>query len=122
MKFRGQVLVEFALILPLLLLVLLQGLQLGLIEVRTLELQFATSEAAIAGASEPSPARRCDTAQTVFDEAFSRPADPVKCTAIGEDFTVQASYGVAVISPFQADRDGDGLVQLTASKTARVRR
>jgi hypothetical protein len=72
--------VEFALILPLLLLLILGGLQVGLALLTRMELVHAASEAAIAGASTPAPPRRCPTALAVLAEVYGRDPDDARCT------------------------------------------
>jgi Flp pilus assembly protein TadG len=61
----GQALVEFAIVAPLLLFILVGGLGLGLALVDRYELQHAVTQGAIAGAAEHNPRRQCDEALRV---------------------------------------------------------
>jgi Flp pilus assembly protein TadG len=97
---RGQALVEFALILPLLLLLILGGLQVGLALLTRMELVHAATEGAYAGASEPSQPRRCDTALEVLAEVYGRALDDAACVpAVGQYLELRASVDVPLFIP-----------------------
>lgn len=117
---RGQIVVEFALAFSLFMFIMLEGFQLWLISFRQQQLQYAAMQAAVAGAAEPAPPNRCKVAQDVFTVTFPRPADPPTCRAIGENFTVDASYNVAIVSPFHPDPEHDGVQPIESVQTARV--
>ncbi len=102
--------------LPILLFIGLESLQLGMVLLRQSQIDYATAQAALAGAAEPSVPMRCDRAQAMFDTNFTEPTDPVACTNVGEDFTVSAHYDVAIFSPFH--EDPDGFWRVGATKTA----
>lgn len=96
---RGQALIEFALVAPLLLFLILGGLQLGFLFIGRMQLEHAATEAAIAGASEPSQRHRCDVAKATVPLVLGHKPDSVTCKATGKLVTVGASEHVALVSP-----------------------
>jgi hypothetical protein len=113
---RGQALVEFALVTPLLLFMILGGLQLGLIAISRIELQHAVQEGAIAGASEPLVPRRCDVAKATVPRILGRAPQKVRCHAPGQMLVVDATDTVPRLTPFPIPLD------ISATGRAIVRR
>lgn len=89
---RGQALVEFALILPVQLVLILGALQLGVALMVRSELAHAAREAAVAGAAEPSQPRRCDTALAALAAVYGRAPDDARCSpSVGPAVEVYAA-------------------------------
>lgn len=86
---RGQALVEFALVLPLLLLVILGAAQLGLALIVRLELAHA--------AIEGSRAIDCDAALAVVVEVYGRTPTRLGCRADERLLTVDAAVDVPLL-------------------------
>lgn len=76
---RGQALVEMALILPLLLFVILGGIQVGLAMTVRYELVVAAAEGADTGALDRTPERRCDTALAATAAVYAHPLASSSC-------------------------------------------
>lgn len=97
---RGQALVEFALVLPLLLLFTLGAFQVGVALMVRAELAHAAREGAIAGANEPAQPRRCDTALAVLAEVYGRSPDDARCIpAVGSSIEVHAAIRLPLFIP-----------------------
>lgn len=78
---RGQALVEFALVLPLLLLLTLGVFAVGAAMTVRLELVHAAVEAADAGARQPIAEQRCDTALATLAAVYGRTPPNAGCGA-----------------------------------------
>ncbi len=92
---RGQALVEFALILPLLLLILLGGIALGLLILHRNQLQQVAYEAAVAAAQQ-----NCDVADARARQLFGGQLQTVTCSATGQMVTVTVVNGWPSVVPF----------------------
>ncbi len=113
---RGQVIVEFALVLTLFLFIVLEGLQLSFIFIATSRLEHAVMEGAIAGASDPDPPQRCDIAEDTMLRVLDRTVDTFRCTGIGELLTITATRTIETISPFHGDAT---VIEVTESAAIR---
>jgi Flp pilus assembly protein TadG len=97
---RGQALVEFALVLPVLLLLILGSMQVAVALMVRAELAHAAREGAIAGAAEPDQPKRCDTALAALAEVYGRPLDDAKCVpAVGNAIEVSADVDLRLFIP-----------------------
>lgn len=96
---RGQALVEFAIILPLLLLLILGTFQVGIGLVVRYELGHAASEAAIVGASDGT----CVAALAALVEVYGRAPDESGCTRDASLVEVSAGVELPMLLPV-----GDG--------------
>lgn len=91
--------VEFALILPIFLLLILGTIQVGIWQLASYNLQHAAIQGATAGAAEPAPARRCDIAITTAERVLGHAPASAACIAIGADFTLELGDRVAQVAP-----------------------
>jgi hypothetical protein len=98
MRWHGQAIVEMALITPVLLFIVVGGLQVGMIMLTRLELSHAIAEAAVAGAIEPEPSQRCEVAEAVANEFFEGELD-IKCAEPGNFIRVTATHGLELFFP-----------------------
>lgn len=110
----GQALVEFALVLPLLLFLILGGMQLGLLLIDRLEVEHAAAEGAVAGAGEASVPRRCDVAEATVPRVLGRDPTSVTCTAPGDMLVVSVHDEIPLVVPF-----GPHSVDVTARAVVR---
>jgi hypothetical protein len=108
--FRGQALVEFALILPLLVMLSLGGVTVGLLLLDRYELQHAATEGAIAGAdsrgfsnSNPSRAERCRDAVSTATRILGRRPMEASCTARGRMVELHLAENLPLLIPFVGD-------------------
>lgn len=91
---------ETALVLPILLMVLVGTIWANQAMFERAELRDAAREAAIAGATEPSQPRRCDTALAVLAEVYGRDPDDARCiAAVGDRIEVSALINFPVVIP-----------------------
>jgi Flp pilus assembly protein TadG len=111
---KGQAMVEFMLILPIFLFLILGGLQLGILLAARIQLQHAVQEGAIAGASEASVPRRCDVAEATVPRVLGRSPLEVRCTAPGDLLVVTVHDQVPVVVPFAS-----GVVDVTGRALVR---
>lgn len=111
----GQALVEFALILPILLFLILGGMQLGLLLIDRIQVQHAAQEGAIAGASEASVPRRCTVAEATVPKVLGRDPTEVRCTAPGDLMVVTVHDVLPLVAPF-------GWNEVDVTARAQVRR
>lgn len=95
---RGQALVEFALVLPLLLLVIVGGLGLGLTLVQRLQLEHAAAELATFAASTG-----CAEALNRADDLLSPSVTLVRCEATPELVTFTVGQAWRAIDPFSPE-------------------
>lgn len=114
---RGQALVEFALVLPLLLFIILGGMSLGFVFLDRMRLEHATMEAAIAGASDPSPPRRCEVAEQTVAVIYGLAPDTFRCTGIGDRLQIDTSHNLPLLIPFAGD-----VLTIAVSESAMVRK
>lgn len=97
---KGQALVEFALVLPLLLLFTLGAFQVGVALIARSELEHAVREAAVAGASEPSQPQRCTTALDALDTIYGRHIQDTACVpAVGSALEITATVPLPLFIP-----------------------
>lgn len=97
---RGQAIVEFALILPLLLLLILGSLQVGVALMVRSELSHAVREAAVAGATAASQPERCPAALAALVTVFGRDPETAHCTpATGNAIEVSAAVDLPLFIP-----------------------
>jgi Flp pilus assembly protein TadG len=107
---HGQALVEFALILPLLLMLSLGGVSVGLLLLDRYELQHAATEGAIAGAdnrgasdSNPSRAERCRDAIGTATRILGRRPMEASCTARSRMVELHLAENLPLLIPFVGD-------------------
>jgi len=98
---RGQALVEGALILPVLVMLLLLGIDLGRVFFTSIDLRNAAHEATMLGATKPDAA--CADLKVVIDRQMQRSApDDAVCGTFG------TSTGIAYITTAECDRTDPG--------------
>jgi Flp pilus assembly protein TadG len=97
---KGQAMVEFALILPLMLLLILGLFQVGLAQLTATRLTHAAQQAAIAGAAEPSVSDRCDTATVTASVIYGSTPDDTQCTQPGNVITVHLTDAAEQVGPW----------------------
>jgi hypothetical protein len=107
---RGQAMVEFALILPLLLMLSLGGVTVGLLLLDRYELQHAATEGAISGAgirgasnSEPTRAERCRDAVSTAARILGRRPMEAGCEARGGMVELHLAESLPLLIPFVGD-------------------
>lgn len=93
---RGQVLVEFAIITPILLLLLLGGIAIGLLVLSRIELQHAAQEAAIGGAQK----NGCTGALGLVPQVLGHEPDDKSCRETGNVVEVTLFEGGVGFTPF----------------------
>jgi len=98
---RGQALVEFALVLPLMLLIILGGMSLGFVFLDRMRLEHATMEAAIAGASVEED--RCEVAEEIIAAFYRAVPDEFQCSEDEERVQINASHRLPLLIPFAGD-------------------
>lgn len=87
---RGQAMVEFALVTPMLIAMFAVGLSLMILMVDAGDLHHWTREAAIAAASQPNPPDRCPQAQSTIDRIAGQHIEITDCSANGQIVEVTA--------------------------------
>ena len=92
---RGQALVEFAIILPILLMLMLGGAGVGLLILNRMTLQHAAQEAAIAGADQGG----CSGALGAVPQVLGYEPDSKACEERGQLVEVTLTQSVARIAP-----------------------
>ena len=96
---RGQALVEFALILPLLLFVILGGIQVGLAMTVRYELVVAAAEGADTGALDRTPETRCSTALAATAAVYGHPLASSDCRLPTGLVEVTAAVDLPLVFP-----------------------
>lgn len=97
---RAQVLVEFALILPLQLFIILGGLQLGLALTTEIRLTHAAQAAATNGAAASD--RRCERAIEAVVQIYGSRPDEVECTEPDALVEIRVADTPVAVNPFGA--------------------
>lgn len=101
---RGQALVEFALVLPILLLLLLGSMQVGVALLVRYQLEHAVSEAAIAGATAASQPERCPAALAALAEVYRGSIQDAACVpSSGTAIQVTARVDLLLFIPAPTD-------------------
>lgn len=95
----GQALVEFALILPIFLMLLVGGFWVGIGLIGLGNLAHAASEGATIGAAFPGPPQRCPKAIAAARAVYPRPGVSITCTASGQLVTVVAEMDLQIAIP-----------------------
>lgn len=99
--YRGQALVETALILPIIILILLMGIDLGRVFFTSIDLRNAAHEATMQGGTEPDVA--CTTLEEIVDRQMGRTGEPNDsvCSALTAttDVVHITDYGCERIDP-----------------------
>ena len=96
---RGQALAEFALVLPILLLVIVGGLHLGLLLVDRMRVVHTAQQTAIEAAKNS-----CGNAEVVAERIFGGDLDSVTCDRQGQEFTVHVVHSFPALIPWLPDR------------------
>lgn len=91
---RGQALIEFALILPLLLFVIVGGLGLGLTVIHRMQLQHAAQELSVAAASTD-----CAAAMTKTRDLLGYTLQTMTCSVAGQEVTVHLAQSWPALVP-----------------------
>lgn len=99
-RLRGQALVEFALILPIFLMLMIGAFEVSHVLSEREELRHAAREGAIAGASEPGPPRRCINALDVAVRVLAREPTAKKCSRNDQQVIVTLTDRVPIAIPF----------------------
>jgi Flp pilus assembly protein TadG len=97
---NGQAVVEFALILPILLVLILGTIQVGLALTVRMQVVYAAQQGAVTGANDPAVPQRCDTAITTAQTVYIGDLDDAQCTQPGNVVTLVLSDTVPMVSPF----------------------
>lgn len=92
---KGQALVEFAIVTPVMLLIILGGVSVGLLLLNRTELQHAAQEAAVSGAMEGG----CAGALGVVPQILGYEPDEKSCDETGQIVEVTLTNEVSRISP-----------------------
>lgn len=111
---RGQALVEFALVLPLLLLLVIGAIWFSLLMLQTSRMDHAAREGAVAGATAEEGIDRCDRAIEASTAVLEAPGVSRECVIDGELVTVTLSGSLPVPPPLDALHDGDIEVDASA--------
>ena len=93
--------VEFALVLPLLLVLIVGGLHLGLLIVDRQRVIHTAQETAIHAASAP---EQCANAEAVARRIYGAELDDVGCIIKGEQIEVSVTHAFAALLPWLPDR------------------
>jgi Flp pilus assembly protein TadG len=92
--------VEFALVTPILLLMILGLFQMGLGLLANMQLVHAANQGVIAGANHPAIPQRCDTAITTAETVYGGELDDAQCVQPGNVVTLTLTDTVPMVSPF----------------------
>jgi Flp pilus assembly protein TadG len=92
--------VQFALVTPILLLLIVGVFQVGLALLTSLQMTHAAIQGATAGANEPAVPRRCNTAITTAETVYAGELDAAECTQPGNVVTLRLADTVPAVSPF----------------------
>ena len=106
---------EFALILPILLLLVLGSIEVGLAMVTRYELVHAATEGAIAGASTPGD--RCADAMAVTAAIYGRQLTDLACEPAGTSLAVTAGVDLPLFVPV-----GRGVWHIVVTERSELRR
>lgn len=98
-RWRGQALVETALVLPLLLFVILGGIQVGLAMTVRYELVVAAATGADSGALDRTPESRCATALDATAAVYGHPLAASSCRLPAGLVEVSAAVDLPLIVP-----------------------
>jgi len=98
---RGQALLEFAIITPLMLFILLGGISIGLIILDRYELQHAATEGAISGADVHFG--RCGEAIAVANRVLGRRPGSASCVVRGRVLELSLSESLPIFIPALAN-------------------
>lgn len=96
---KGIVMVEFALVLPILLLLILGMVQVGTAMTVRMQLVHAAQQGVVAGANDPAIPQRCDTAISTAETVYGGELDDAHCTS-GSTLTLTLTDTVPAVSPF----------------------
>jgi hypothetical protein len=92
---RGQALVEFALVLPILLMLIVGGAGVGLLLIHRMEIQHAAQEVAVEAGQT-----NCTVALLQVDEVLGYQPDATSCDIAGQFATVRVTQGFPSLVPF----------------------
>lgn len=92
--------VEFALVLPILLVLVVAGLHLGLLLLDRQRVTHAAAETAINAASDP---QGCANAEVVARSIYGAALDSVNCLSSGQEITVSVIHSFAALLPWLPD-------------------
>jgi uncharacterized iron-regulated membrane protein len=92
--------IEFALVLPIMLVLILGVFQVGLLLLVRTELTHAAQQGALAGAADPAVPQRCDTAIATAEVIYGRAPDDAQCAQPGNVVELRLLDAVPVVSPF----------------------
>lgn len=92
---RGQALIEFALVLPLFLFIVVGGLGLGITLVHRMQLQHAAQEVAVEAATV-----NCTEALTRADDLLGYQPQTATCNVSGQMVTVNLAHSFPALLPF----------------------
>ena len=115
---RGSAVIEFALVVPLVLLLVVAVVEVAVVAKTQLERVNAAREGARAAATRPDPARAAEAAKAAFGDAPNLRVSVVRPRVVGEAAVVT----VRLLHRFAAPVFGGFTVELSARATMRVER
>jgi hypothetical protein len=95
---RGQALIEFALVLPLLLAIVVGGMAVGILLIHRSEMLHAAQELATDAA-----ATTCEAAMNKADSLLGYQPESADCDLTGHVVTVSLAHGFPALVPFLPD-------------------
>jgi Flp pilus assembly protein TadG len=99
-RHAGQAMAEFALILPILLILILGTFQVGIALLMQTQLTHAAQQGASAGANEQAVPRRCTVAQDTARTVYGRVPSGTQCSQPGNVVELTISDMAPIVSPF----------------------
>jgi Flp pilus assembly protein TadG len=94
-------LVEFAIILPIVLMLVVGGLHLGLLVLDRTRVTHTAQEAAVGAATNP---QGCANVEVVARRIYGSALDAVSCTSNGQEVTVSVTHQFAALLPWLPDQ------------------
>jgi uncharacterized membrane protein len=100
-RYQGQALIEFALITPIFLLLIVGALALGVLVLQRIQMQHAANETAIAAAQHPSG---CSIAGSRSAQILGFTPETVECSSGGQLVTIRLVHNFPTIAPLVPTR------------------
>jgi hypothetical protein len=100
MREPGQAMVEFALVLPLMMVLILGTFQVGFALLMQLQLTHAAQQAATAGANAEAVPQRCTVAEDTAHTVYAHELDDAHCSQPGNIVELTLTDTLPAVSPF----------------------